>query len=101
MMMGDSYKLPIEILTEEGPATEETFSEIEFMIGNVRKTKTSGEIIYNADIQMFLVPLTQKDTFSLLGMEKVQIRCKFASGDVLGTELDPEDVVCSISKEEL
>lgn len=102
MMMGDSYKLPVEISIDDGTtATGETFEEIEFMIGGVRKTKTSGEITYDADDQVFLIPLTQQDTFSLLGNEKVQIRLKFASGDVIGVELEPEYVAHSMSKEVL
>ena len=100
MMKGDAYSLPIQIETDSGIATEESFAEIEICIGNtVRKTFSSGEITYEKQRAVFLVPLTQEETFRLHGRARVNVRCKYASGDVVGVDLGVLAVTSSLSKE--
>ena len=99
MMSGDSYRLPIVIETSAGPADPDTFSEIEFYIGNVRKTKCDGDIGYDQVRGVFLVDLSQEDTFRLRGRSKMHLRCKFPGGDVIGFDLGALDFTPSISRE--
>lgn len=86
MMQGDSYNLPIE-LTVGDPAklvTPDMLDDLEVVIGNVRKTLGKGDITYDAERSLFLVYLSQQDTFRLCGNESVKIRPKFIRGDVIG-----------------
>ena len=101
MMSGDSYRLPIVIETSSGNADAESFAEIEFCIGNVRKTKSGGDIEYDSERGVFLVDLTQEDTFRLRGRSKMHLRCKFYGGDVIGFDLGTLDFTPSISREVL
>ena len=101
MMSGDSYRLPIIIETSEGNANAETFAEIEFCIGKVRKTKSGGDVTYDSDRGVFLVDLDQEDTFRLRGRSKMHLRCKFHGGDVIGFDLGTLDFIPSISREVL
>lgn len=84
MMQGDQYKLPIEIKTTLGNAKPATFDDLEIFVGSVRKTLGKGEISFDDKNEIFLVLLTQQETFRLRGDIEVQLRCKFPDGDVLG-----------------
>ena len=100
MMKGDAYSLPLSIETDSGSATAESFAELEVCIGrSVRKTLSSGEIKFDAERAVFLVPLTQEETFGLGGRARVNIRCKYASGDVIGVDLGVLDFAPSLSGE--
>ena len=101
MMSGDSYRLPISIETAAGAADLATFTEIEFCIGSVRKTKSGGDIGYDAEKGVFLVELGQEDTFKLRGRKKLHLRCKFPGGDVIGFDLGTLDFTPSLSREVL
>lgn len=102
MMRGDAYSLPISIETSVGIATADLFEEVEVCIGSeVRKTLSSGEITFDAERSLFLVPLTQEETFGLHGRARVNIRCKYHGGDVVGVDLGVLDFVPSLSREVL
>lgn len=100
MMKGDAYNLPISIETADGTATQETFEEIEVSIGNsIRKTLSSGEIGFDSERNLFLIPLTQEETFALKGRAKVNVRCKYIGGNVIGADLGILEFSPSLSKE--
>lgn len=98
MMMGDSYSLPIQLKTTEGIANFSTFEDLEIMFGNVRKTISNGEITYDDERQMFLVPLSQNETFRQKNPVEVQARAKFFDGEVVGINLGLVDIQKSASK---
>ena len=98
MMPGDQYALPIQIETSEGIAGATTFADLEIFLGSVRKTLSGGNIKYNSDTKTFDVYFTQKDTFKLGGSEKLQIRCKFDNGDVIGIKAGSYSVEDSLSR---
>lgn len=98
MMTGDAYNLPIRIETTEGVVSPSMFAEIEVFVGDVRKTLTKEEITFDEERQMFLVPLSQKETFRMRDKEEVQIRCKFVDGSVKGVSAGEIDIVKSVSK---
>ena len=103
IMQGDQYAVPVEILTSDGrPARGDTFAEVEIVIGDMRKTLTSGEVTYDADGQVFLFPLTQEETFTMRDLpQKAQLRVKTKSGDVVGRNLGYIIIGVSQSKEVL
>lgn len=106
MMQGDAYGLPIDILNEDGNmfavVTPEDVSEVEVMIGHLRKSYADGEIAFNSDTKKWTVLLTQEDTFGLRPVRvKVQLRIKWKSGGVEGCDLGYHNVRESLSKEVL
>lgn len=99
MMQGDSYSIPFEIKVDGIMASESTFADVEISIGNITKTMSSGDITFDAEQNAFMFPITQQETFALRNTpQKVQIRVKYASGDVYGVDIDKIDVAGSISK---
>lgn len=101
MMAGDAYSIPIKINTADGLANASTFVDVEVCVGHVRKTLYDGDITFDSELNAFLVPLTQEETFSLRGRAKVNVRCKLAGGNVIGIDLGTVDFAPSLSKEVL
>ncbi len=99
MMAGDSCNLPIKIVIGSGVADASAFTDMEVHVGHVRKTLYGGDITYDAEKGAFLVPLTQEETFSLRGRQKINLRCKFPGGNVIGTDLGTVVFEPSLSKE--
>lgn len=99
MMAGDAYSLPIKINTADGVANASTFIDVEVCVGHVRKTLYDGDISFDAEQNVFLVPLTQEETFSLRGRAKINVRCKLPGGNVIGVDLGTVDFAPSLSKE--
>ena len=102
MMQGDAYALPIEIQTANGLAKENTFADVEIVIGSIRRTLRKGGLTYDAEQQAFLLPLTQQETFALCtGTKPGQVRVRTHDGQVFGTSLGAVDVKGSLSREVL
>ena len=70
--------------------------------GKIFETKT-GDVTYDGDEHKFNVPLTQEETFSLMGeaIIEYQARVKFNDGSVNGTVIQEGFVQRSLSKEVL
>ena len=98
MMAGDSYQLPIRLETEEGVADPSAFKEIEVFFGDVRKTFSKGEVIFDEETGFYMVPLSQKETFRQKEIVDVQIRVKTFSGNVIGIEAGTVDLAKATSK---
>lgn len=103
IMQGDQYALPVEILTADGTlATEDTFADVEVVVGPLCKTASAGEITYSEEHEAFLFPLTQEDTLSLRDMpQDMQLRVKTQEGEVFGVKLGRVVVESSLSEEVL
>ena len=82
---GDSYKLPLKLTIGGELIAIQDIQTVEVYVGNIRKTYP-GDVEYNAGDQMFYIPLTQDETFSLEANSgvSVDVRVKFTGGDVIG-----------------
>lgn len=99
MMQGDQYMQPIAIKKKSGePLTDQELDDMEVMIGSVRKTLSSGTVTFDSENQVFLVRLTQAETFRMNGAEDVIARVKFLTGDVIGIRVGKIDWAASKSK---
>lgn len=99
IMQGDAYGIPFVIETDNGRMTPDTLSDLEIVIGDMRKTLAEAGIRYDAAEGRFLFLLTQEESFALPAIpQKVQLRCKFQNGEVIGQSLGAIDVAASISK---
>lgn len=97
-MQGDAYRLPVQIKVNGENAKQTTFDDLEICVGNLRKVMSEGGIAYDADREVFLVYLEQKETFRLRGKVEIKIRCKFVDGEVVGINAGTIDWEESLSK---
>ena len=97
-MTGDAYKLPIALQLGDVVADNKIFKELEVFVGDVRKTLSSGEIEYDEEQKVFLIPLSQKETFRQKRNIEIQIRCKFPDGSVIGISAGNYDIEKATSK---
>lgn len=99
MMQGDQYRIPFEILVEDGAADYTVFDDVEIVIGSIRKTMSKGEVTFRAEDKCFLFPLTQEESFFLPNKASVQVRVKLnATGEVVGVSLGQIDVERTLSE---
>lgn len=102
MMQGDSYGLAIEIKNAaDAVVTTEDITDVEIVIGQLRKTYKEGGISFENG--MWIFPLTQEETFKFSPTMRVkgQVRVMFKNGFVEGASLGNVCVYESISKEVL
>jgi len=101
MMQGDACNLGIRILNNAGsPVTPQDVSDVEIVLGTLRKTLKTGGIFYHDGLWMF--PLTQKETASLWPAPiKAQVRLLWGNGVVEGQPVMGLRIYESISKEVL
>lgn len=89
MMQGDAYGQPVMLKRRTGEIiTPDDVLEIEICIDDVRKTYADGGVIWNAEIERWVVPLTQEETFSFPASRvSAQARVMLTSGYVEGIDL--------------
>ena len=82
---GDQYPIPVSLFFNDEIINPEDISAVEFVIGGYRKLYP-GEVTYDSDENVFIVPLTQEETFSWEADSSVEfdIRIKFTGGSVVG-----------------
>lgn len=104
---GDAYALPIRVSVDGEVLTEQDLGliqSVEFMVSeNIRKVYP-GDVAFDPENNLFLVPVTQTETFALEegGTVQVDVRVEFSGGDVIGTKtMENIDVVDALSEEEL
>ena len=101
MMRGDSYEIAITLTDEENqPIAPADVSEVEISLGDIIKTYSSGEVIY--DDGKWLFPVAQDETLSTVAaVSTLQVRVKYLLGDVVGAKVGNVYIVPSSSNEVL
>lgn len=100
IMQGDDYTFNIDLDTIDGrDVNGATVSKLEVMIDSLRKSYPES-IKYDTVTNVFVIHLSQDDTFSLRpGKKLFQIRIKFKDGCVSGFKnLEEINVISSHSK---
>lgn len=84
---GDAYAIPVAIEFDGAPLNPADVSVVEFVIGGIRKLYPD-DVQYDRTDGYFYLPLTQEETFSFEadGSVELDIRVKYASGDVEGIQ---------------
>lgn len=103
MMQGDSRSLEIKILnSDETVVTEDDISDVEVTVGFLKKKYSDGEVTFDAETNLWTVPLTQEETFKFPPSHvKAQVRVVWPDGSVEGVSLGCINVLDSLSKEVL
>jgi len=90
MMQGDAYNIQFIIIRDDNTiVTPSMISEVEIVIGTLRKTYSSGIITYSEYDQNWLFPISQSESLALSASNQpVQARIKFTENDeVIGENL--------------
>ena len=95
MVQGDAYNLIVTVKNKGEPIDIETVEKVEISLLYLQKSYP-GEIGYEDGT--FLFPLTQQETFRLPKLCQMQVRVKFRSGDVIGSEIKQVNVAHALSK---
>lgn len=95
MTQGDSYSIDITIENEGKPLDISEIELVEITLLNL--TKTYPEEVSFSD-GAFHFPLSQEETMNLPPLCPMQVRVKFTSGDVIGSEIQKIDVQRVLSK---
>ena len=95
MVQGDEYSLDITISNRGEALDIEDVAEIEFTLLNLVKMYPGAVSYANGK---FKFPLTQEETFKLPPICPMQIRVKFRSGDIIGSEMKKISVKNSLSR---
>ena len=99
-MQGDSYDLPFKIKANNGDIlTDNEITEIEFVLGALTKSLSSGEIKFDAVNNEFYFRFSQEETMRLIGELVPQVRVKVNEAEeVIGNKLDTIKFIHSSSK---
>lgn len=99
LLQGNTYILPIEVTNCAGEVlTDQDIEKAQFVIGNVEKFYgEDGTVEFDDENNVFLVPLTEEETFAMKGMIKWQVRVVYPNGTIEGTEPTTENVYSSIT----
>lgn len=95
MVQGDAYNLDVTIKNNSSPINVADVRTVEFTLFNLKKNYPN-DVAYSDG--KFHIPLTQQETFRLPKLCQMQVRVKFKSGDVIGSEIKQIDVAHALSK---
>lgn len=101
MMRGDQYEIALTLTDEENqPIVPADVAEVEIALGDLIKTYSSGEVVY--DDGKWLFPVTQDETLSTVAaVSTLQVRVKYLLGDVVGARVGNVYILPSSSNEVL
>lgn len=79
MNKGDALPIVLGYTINGEEITQGQFDEIEFMIGENRYLLSTGDIVWDEDVEHYVVFLEQRESFTLDRVAKCQ--CRFKLGD--------------------
>lgn len=96
---GDSYNLEIKVSNSNYQLNIDDVDKVEVFLGDMIKTYP-GDVTYDEDRDLFLFPLSQEESFMFKPGKTVtfDVRVRFQSGEVSGTQPQKVDVIRSMSK---
>jgi len=99
LLQGNTYYLPIEITNcDDEVLTANDIVKAQFVVGNVEKFYGDGGTVgFDDENNVFLIPLTEEETFAMKGMIKWQVRVVYNDGTIEGTVPTTENVYLSIT----
>lgn len=100
ILQGNTYLLPVQVLDCDGAVIHvDQVVKGEFTFGNITKIYgDGGDVTWNEELQSFIVPLTESETFGLNGTVKYQGRVLLKDGSVSGSVPASEYIYDSIGK---
>ena len=94
---GDQYNILLKLEVNGQLMSLENIKLIEFTIANNSKTYPDT-VQYDGENGVFLVPVTQEETFAFEEVESLQVRIKYNDNSIVGTNIVKFNVRDSLSK---
>lgn len=96
---GDAYNLEVKVTNSNYQLNLDDVDKVEIFIGDMIKTYP-GDVTYDEEKEVFLFPLFQGESFMFKPGKTVtyDVRVRFKSGEVTGTQPQKVDVIRSMSK---
>lgn len=104
ILQGTQITLGINLTDEDTgeSITDADVTEVEVVIGHIRKTLSGGDIGYNGERAEWILPLTQEETFALYPkIYQPVVRVVLNNGAVPGARLDRVRIIENKNKEVL
>lgn len=103
LLQGNTYLKPVQVLDNNGNVIKANrVVKGEFVFGDLYKYYgDGGEVIWDSESSVFIVPLTEEDTFNLEGAVECQARLVLNDGSVSGSIPEGHYVYTSKSKTRL
>lgn len=99
MLQGNTYNLPIKLIDiKENIINSDSVSDVVVTIGEIEKKYTNGGLFFDEGKGVWIVRLTEQETFALNKNVKWQLRVLFKDGTIDGTEPKVISVIDSINK---
>lgn len=95
MVQGDSYSIDVDIKSAGAALSIDSIDKVEITLLNLIKTYP-GTVTYSDG--KFHFPLTQQETLNLPTLCPMQVRVKFITGDVIGSDIQHIDVLRVLSR---
>ena len=95
MVQGDAYSIDVHIGLQGRPIEISDIELVEITLIN-RSKVYPGEVTYSDGA--FHYPVTQEETLNFPPLCSMQVRVKFKSGDVIGSDVQEIDVQRVLSK---
>lgn len=95
MVQGDAYSIDVNISLQGKPVDISDIELVEITLINRAKVYP-GEVTYSDGA--FHYPVTQEETMNFPPLCSMQVRVKFTSGDVIGSDVQKIDVQRVLSK---
>jgi hypothetical protein len=87
MLQGNTYQVPVQVTDCRGEVMVPSMVERgQFVFGSLEKFYGGGgEVWWNDELQAFMIPLAEEETFGLKGAVKYQARLLLKDGSISGT----------------
>ena len=94
---GDTINIYLNYTLYGNPILEGDLDEIEFTMGSHRYTLTDGDIVWDDNAQLYMVKMSQEDTFDLKSTTRYQLRVR-SGNDVGSTDVEESELGDVLSK---
>lgn len=105
MMRGNTYRVAVRVRDCAGRVVGgDGVAEVQFVLGGAEKfyrADGSGEAEWDAENGVYLVELSEEETFAMKGVVKWQVRVKFDGGEIKGSRAKSEYVYDCITETRL
>ncbi len=102
-LQGNTYQLPIQVKSDNGTIiTPNDVNKVQFIFGDLEKFYGDGGVVtFDNEINCFIIPLTEEETFAMSGNIRWQVRVLYITNQIDGTKPKIENVYESITTTEL
>lgn len=81
IQQGDQYYIPVTIKLEDEPVTPDNVDDVRIQIGRFMKSYSAESVSYDSENGVWLYPVTEMETRTMLGETSFQVGIKVSGED--------------------